>query len=153
MLIITALALTLTVQTPAPRLDDEAAQEIIAGCKAFADERELTVAVAVLDDRLSMVAYRRMDGLREGPAQLAIRKARYSAEWGGETKGLENAVGENRLAWAFSSRGPATEGGVPIYTSDGTILGGVGVSGASAEEDAQCAKAGIKRAGLEPARP
>jgi uncharacterized protein GlcG (DUF336 family) len=153
MVIETALTLALTLQTASARLTDEAAQEILTGCRAFAEERSLSVAVAVLDDRLSLVAYRRMDGLREGPAKLAMRKAEYAAEWGSETKRLADSVAENRLGWAMSSMGPPIEGGVPVFMSDGTLLGGVGVSGASAADDALCAKAGIERAGLKPARP
>ncbi|MCQ8185590.1 GlcG/HbpS family heme-binding protein [Parvularcula maris] len=146
-------AALLLTQQPAMRLSEESAQEILTGCRAFAEENELTIAIAVLDDRLSMLAYRRMDSLREGPAKLAVRKAEYAAEWGSETRRLADAVGEGRLGWAFTSGGPPIEGGVPVYTSEGVLLGGVGVSGASAADDALCAKAGIERAGLKPARP
>ncbi|MEE4212261.1 MAG: heme-binding protein [Parvularcula sp.] len=148
--VLAALAFgTAAAQSEAPRLDDQSVQDILSGCFAFAEEEELTVAMAVLDDRLTLAGYRRMDGLRQGPAELATKKADYSARWGAETKGLSDMVGENTLGWALASEGPPVEGGVPIYTAEGTLLGAVGVSGASAADDARCAKAGIEKAGLK----
>jgi uncharacterized protein GlcG (DUF336 family) len=90
-----------------------------------------------------------MDGLRQGPADLAMAKADYSARWGAETKGLSDMVGEGRYGWAFATQGPPVEGGVPVYSADGTLVGAVGVSGASAADDARCARAGIEKAGLK----
>lgn len=148
---ITALAasfLALTAQADAPRLGAEATQAILSGCYAYAEENDLSVAIAVLDDRLALSGYLRMDGLRQGPADLARHKAEYSARWGHDTLLLSNGVSEGRLGWALTTGGPAVEGGVPIYSEDGLLLGAVGVSGAPAVEDARCARAGIERAGL-----
>ncbi|MEM7741988.1 MAG: heme-binding protein [Pseudomonadota bacterium] len=39
-----------------------------------------------------------------------------------------------------------------MYTRDGALLGGIGVSGATAAEDAACARAGIENAGLRDRR-
>ncbi|MEM6748195.1 MAG: heme-binding protein [Pseudomonadota bacterium] len=149
-LILTA-ALAL-VQDPVPRITDASAQAIVDGCRAYAEENDLTVAISVVDDRVRLVAFRRMDGTREGPAGFAMDKAEYSATWGSATKGLSDAVSEGRLGFALATNGPPVEGGVPIYTDDGTLIGGVGVSGAPAVEDARCARAGIERAGLEDSR-
>ncbi|NNU16286.1 heme-binding protein [Parvularcula sp. ZS-1/3] len=146
-----AAALALTVQTDAPRLNADSTLAIIEGCKAYAEENELAVAIAVLDDRLKMAGYLRMDGVRQGPADLAVKKAEYVASWGHETKVLAEAVGEGRLGWAMTTGGPSVEGGVPVY-SDGVLLGSVGVSGAPAVEDAKCARAGIEKAGLRDSR-
>jgi glc operon protein GlcG len=140
-------------QTEALRLSDGSVQAILSGCHAFAEENDITVAIAVLDDRLTLSGYRRMDGLRQGPAELAMAKADYSARWGSETKGLSDAVGEGRYGWAFATGSPPVEGGVPIYSEGGTLLGAVGVSGASAADDARCAKVGIEQAGLSAQRP
>ncbi|MEO1657472.1 MAG: heme-binding protein [Pseudomonadota bacterium] len=139
-------------QDTTQRLNEVAAQEIIEGCRAFADENELTIAITIVDDRTQLVAYRRMDGLRQGPAELAGKKADYAARWGAATEGLAEAVQEGRLGWALTSQGTPIAGGVPIYSQDDVLLGGVGVSGASAEDDATCARAGIARAGLKDSR-
>ncbi len=153
-----AAAACLAVVTPAlakdqtTRLSEAAGKAIIEGCRAFADENDLTIAITIVDDRTQLFAYRRMDRLRQGPAELAGQKADYAARWGASTEGLAQAVEEGRLGWALSSGGTPIGGGVPIYSQDNTLLGGVGVSGASAEDDASCARAGIARAGLKDSR-
>ena len=151
--LLAALALSAaSAQTPVPRITDASTQAILEGCFAFAREEKLMVAVAVVDDRLRLAGFRRMDGLRQGPADLALDKALYSADWGRETKSLSDAVGEGRISFALATNGPPVEGGVPIYTKEGVLLGGVGVSGASAADDARCARAGIEAAGLKDSR-
>lgn len=148
-----ALAASAHAQQTTERLSDASAQSIVSGCMAFAKKNELTVAIAVLDDRTQMVSFRRMDRLRQGPADFAIKKAHYAARWGSGTKRVADGVAEGRLGWALASGGPPIDGGVPVYSKGGTLLGGVGVSGASAADDAECARAGIKKAGLLSERP
>lgn len=150
--LLTTLLTAGAIQAETPRLTDASAQAILEGCNDFADDNDLTVATAIVDDRTMLVAFRRMDGLRQGPADLALGKARYSANWGSETKRLGDAVGEGRIGFALATKGTPIEGGVPIYSEDGILLGGVGVSGASASDDAKCARAGLDRAGLKDSR-
>lgn len=149
---LTLSLLTMGAQVNVERLGGASALDVIEGCVAYAEENDLTVAIAVLDDRLEMAAYFRMDGLRQGPAELATRKADYAARWGSDTKRLADGVSKGQMGWALASEGPPIEGGVPIYSDNGTLLGGVGVSGAPAVEDAKCARAGIERAGLKDRR-
>lgn len=144
--------LAISLQTAMPRITEASADAVIDGCRAYADENDLTIAIAVMDDRGELIAFRRMDSLRQGPAELAMKKARYAAVWGSETKGLGDAVADGRMGFALSSGGPPIEGGVPIYSDDGTLIGGAGVSGAPAVEDAKCVRAGIENAGLKDSR-
>ena len=148
----TAALLAMTAQAESPRLDGTSTFAIIQGCVDYAEANDLTVGIAIVDDRLAMSGYFRMDGLRQGPADLAKEKAEYSARWGHPTLVLSEEVSEGRLGWALTTQGPAVEGGVPIYTEDGALLGAVGVSGAPAVEDAKCARAGIELAGLKDSR-
>ncbi|MEM9839244.1 MAG: heme-binding protein [Pseudomonadota bacterium] len=153
---ITALTVSLfamTAQVDTERLSGTSTFAIIQGCVDYAEENDLTVAIAILDDRLQMTGYFRTDNLRQGPAELATKKADYAARWGSDTKRLADRVGEGSLGWALASEGPPIEGGVPVYSEGGTLLGGVGVSGAPAVEDAKCARAGINKAGLRDSRP
>lgn len=150
--IITAAAMTVTLQDATVRLSDASTQAILSGCFDYATENDLSVAITVMDDRLTLMGFRRMDGLRQGPADLSMRKAEYSASWGAATKGLADRVAEGDLGWALTSGGTPIEGGVPVYAQDGVLLGGIGVSGAPAAEDAKCARAGIEKAGLKDSR-
>ena len=75
--------------------------------------------------------------------------------WAGE-RGLKVAVAvyDASKETANWGNGPASlatwEGGTPIFTPEGTALGGVGVSGASGAEDGACGEAGIAAAGMAP---
>jgi len=157
-MIIAALASTAltfsaaAAQDMTPRINDASTQAILNGCFAHATDNDIKVAITVVDDRLQLVGYRRMDGVRQGPADLAKEKADYVARWGHPTKVLDDAVDGGRLGWALASKGVPIEGGVPIYSKDGVLMGGVGVSGAPAADDAACARAGIKAAGLKDSR-
>ncbi|MEL6790786.1 MAG: heme-binding protein [Pseudomonadota bacterium] len=144
-----ALSFQLAVLT----LSDASAQSMVEGCMAYAAENELTVAVAVVDRKTDLAAYRRMDRLRAGPAKLAMEKADYAARWGSPTQNLRKSVNDGSLAWALGSRGVPVGGGVPVYGKDGDLLGAIGVSGASQEQDIACAEAGIAKAGLKATRP
>ncbi|MEM7739822.1 MAG: heme-binding protein, partial [Pseudomonadota bacterium] len=106
-------------QDTAPRLTEASAQAIIEGCRAFADENDLTIAITIVDSSTQLFAYRRMDSLRQGPADLAGEKADYAARWGASTEGLAEDVSEGNLEWALTSKGTPIGGGVPIYTRDG----------------------------------
>jgi len=145
--------LSLAFQISALSLSDASAQTMIDGCMTYAAENDLTVAVAVLDRQTDLAAYRRMDGLRAGPAGLAMQKADYAARWGAPTQNLRERVNEGQLAWALGSRGVPVGGGLPAYTAGGDLLGAIGVSGATQEQDIACARAGLKKAGLSDRRP
>lgn len=139
-------------QISAMTISDASAQSMIDGCMVYAAENDLTVAVAVVDRQTDLAAYRRMDLLRAGPAKLAMEKADYAARWGSPTQRLRESVEDGSLAWALGSRGAPVGGGVPVYSKDGDLLGAIGVSGASQEQDIACAEAGIAKAGLKASR-
>lgn len=108
-----------------------------------------SVAVAVLDPAGHVLAAGRMDGVPAPILEFATDKA-YTATLGktslafgermAELKSLELGLGTRRrlLAW---------EGGVPVRDGD-ALVGAIGVSGASGDEDAACAVAAIEAAGL-----
>ena len=128
-------------------LDLAAAQRIVEAAHAEATARSILVSAAVVDAGGHLVAFGRMDGAEIAGPVLAVDKAYTAvansvstaelavlAAPGGELFGL-HANGGGRFV-IFG-------GGVPI-ASDGRIVGGVGVSGASAEDDAACAEAGLR---------
>ena len=110
-------------------------------------EPERPVAIAVVDNRGSLVEFTRMDGCRIIPQQLAFKKAYTAAVMRNDTL----AVAE-RLKTSGRSIGDmgdsnlvAVQGGVMIFNSaTGVFLGGIGVSGLAAEEDEALAMLGVK---------
>jgi uncharacterized protein GlcG (DUF336 family) len=140
-------------QRPAQVLTADSAEAIVQACKANAKASNRNHAIAVVDSGGNLMTALRMDGTTPGVMAFATEKARAAAMWGFPTSGMEQAA-KNLPAFADAPYVVALGGGVPIYSADGqTLLGGVGTSGASAADDALCAEAGIKAAGLAPSRP
>lgn len=125
-------------------VDLATAHRMIAAAHAEAEARSLLVSAAVVDAGGHLIAFGRMDGAEIAGPVLAVDKAYTAvanriatselaalAAPGGELFGL-HANGGGRFV-IFG-------GGVPIAVG-GVIVGGVGVSGASATEDDACARA------------
>lgn len=134
---------------PAPsQLDLAAAESIANGCRAFASVKGQSHALAIVDAGGHLVLAERMDGNREGVMAFAIEKAKAAALWGFPTSGMAEAV-KSTPGFATAPFVVTVAGGVPVFSSDGrTLLGAVGASGEAPADDAACAEAGIKAAGL-----
>ena len=126
-------------------VDFATALRIVTAAHAEAQRRSVLVSAAVVDAGGNLVAFGRMDGAEIAGPVLAVDKAYTAvanriatselaelAAPGGELFGL-HANGGGRFV-IFG-------GGVPLVV-DGAVVGGVGVSGASADDDAACAIAG-----------
>jgi len=127
-------------------VDFATALRMIAAAHAEAEKRSVLVSAAVVDAGGHLVAFGRMDGAEIAGPVLAVDKAYTAvanriatselailAAPGGELFGL-HANGGGRFV-IFG-------GGVPVW-SDGVVVGGVGVSGASTADDDACARAAI----------
>ena len=124
------------------------AEAIISGCKAHASAKRQSHAIAVLDAGGDPVATLRMDGNRSGILAFAEAKAKAVTSWGFATARMAESA---RTTPGFASAPfvVVTPGGVPIFApAGGAFLGAVGVSGEAPTDDAACAEAGIRAAGL-----
>jgi len=101
--------------------------------------------IAVVDAGCNLKAFARMDGAWQGSIDIAIRKARTARFFDmptGEIGKLSQPEGP-LYNIEHSNGGLITfPGGVPIKTADGTIIGAVGVSGSTVENDHEVAQAG-----------
>lgn len=136
----------------APNLDAQAAQAIVAGCAAHAAAKNQSHAIAVVDAGGHVVAALRMDGNGWGIMDFSIAKAKATAAWGFPTSRMEeNAKGTP--GFANAPHVVTVAGGIPVWSADGrTRIGGVGASGEAPADDAACAEAGIRAAGLRSGR-
>lgn len=127
------------------QLNSSQAQAIIDGAEAKARELGLPVVVAVLDSGAHLKAFRRMDGAVLASIDIATRKA--------STAVLFQANSE--AVWDYCKPGapaPGLEltngglapfgGGIPLRGPDGTVIGALGVSGGSVQQDVEVAQAG-----------
>ncbi len=137
----------LVAQEMRPALTSSSAKMILRGCEEFAEKKHLRVVIAVVDQGKNLVTFLRMDGAVLGAADIALWKASSSALFGASTKEYENLAKKNPLL-GLAPQIAVLEGGEPIYTLNGFLIGGVGVSGAAAADDAACARAGIVAAKL-----
>lgn len=146
-----AIAVPAVAQAPSG-LDAKAAQAIVAGCAAHATSKMQSEAIAVVDNGGHLVAALRMDGNGSGIFDFALAKAEAVAAWGFSTAQMvESAKGTP--GFANAPHVVMVAGGVPVFSADGKArIGAVGVSGEAPEDDAACAEAGIKTAGLRSSR-
>ena len=121
----------------------EAAKKAAAAAVAEARKNNWTMAVAVTDAAGDLVYFEKMDGLQTGSVAVAQGKARSAAIFKRPTKVWQDIVagGGDGLRILSLQGAVAVEGGVPLIV-DGKIVGAIGLSGGSAPQDGQCARAG-----------
>jgi len=124
----------------------EGAKRIMAAAEAEARKNNWTVAIAVVDEAGHLIAFQKLDDTQVGSIDIAIGKARTAARLKRPTKALEDAVACGRTVMLAVEGIVPLEGGVPV-TVDGRIIGAVGVSGVTSQQDAQVAQAGAAALG------
>ena len=143
-----ALAGPAAAQSLRPSLDYASAATIRDTCIAWAGERDLKITLFVMDAHGRPITSAHMDGVSTAAGEIARWKAESSSKSGRATAALAAMKPPANMPTVA-----AIGGGVPIYTTDGILLGGVGASGAKSEEDAACGTAGVEAAGLSASRP
>jgi len=147
-----AAAATPAASQPATTLDAKAAQAIVAGCAAHATSKMQSEAIAVVDNGGHLIAALRMDGNGSGIFDFALGKAEAAAAWGFSTAQMAESA-KGTPGFANAPHVVTVAGGVPVFSADGRArIGAVGVSGEAPADDAACAEAGIKAAGLRSSR-
>jgi len=111
------------------------------------------LAVAVLDPGGHVIAFKREDGASFLRFELAYGKAWGALAMGFGSRELAERAGKqpafiNALAAVTQGRMVPSPGGVLVTGADGQVLGAVGISGDTGDNDEVCALAGIAAAGL-----
>jgi len=131
---------TLTKLEPTPTLDITAlqARAVVDGAILKSVDLGLNMDIAVVDAGGNLKAFLRMDGAWLGSIDIAVKKARTARLFDmptGDIGGLSQPGGP-LYGIEHSNGGLVTfPGGVPLRASDGTVIGAVGVSGSSVEDD------------------
>jgi len=123
-----------------------AIQAVNAGLKK-SNELGTKMNIAVVDRGGNLTAFAREDGAWVGSVDISIKKAKTATFFDMETQeiGKLSQPGGSLYNIEHSNGGLITfPGGVPLTAPDGTILGGVGVSGSSVEEDQMVARAALE---------
>lgn len=136
----------------------EHAEAIIAAARKQAEKLKTQMCIAVVDSGANLKAFERMDDAWVGSIDIAIKKARTAVFFGMPTGeiGKLSQPGGPLFNIEHSNDGLITfPGGLPIVDEDGVLVGAVGVSGSSVENDHAVAAAGVKVVGVSdlPAHP
>jgi uncharacterized protein GlcG (DUF336 family) len=125
----------------------DAARKIAAGAEAEARKNNWNVVIAVVDDGGHLVYLQRIDGTQTGSIDVAIGKARTAAAFKRPTKVFDELAKTRPSITSISPTAVLLEGGVPVVVG-GQVVGAVGVSGVTSQQDAQIAEAGIAALGM-----
>ncbi|MCI0381581.1 MAG: heme-binding protein [Chlamydiae bacterium] len=122
------------------------ARKIAEAAERKAEELKIKIVVSILDDGGNLKYFLRMDGTSYGSIRISQLKANTSASLPLSTRAL--AERNSKLPNGPYGGGAIPNilllgGGLPILTSDGDHLGGIGISGATPDLDETCAQAGL----------
>jgi uncharacterized protein GlcG (DUF336 family) len=127
------------------------ALELLRHVREAAAGQGLGVAAAVVDRGGHTVASARMDGTALGAMTLAVDKAYTAVLWQTPTGEFMASTQPGGADWAFNTttggRIVVYAGGLPLFEGGG-LIGALGVSGGTGEQDAACASAAVAALGL-----
>lgn len=119
---------------------------IVKAARTKAESMEIKENIAVVDAGANLKAFLRMDGAWLGSIDIAIRKARTARFFDMPTGDLGemSQPGESLFAIEHSNGGLITfPGGLPLKNEAGEVVGAIGVSGSTVEDDLAVARAGV----------
>ena len=127
-------------------LDLEAAMRLVHAAVEESRKRDLAMDIAVVDATGYLKAFARMDGAFLGSVDISQRKARTSVLFQAPTSALSGLTqpGQPLYGLEHTNGGLVTfGGGIPLRNKDGKLIGAIGVSGSSVENDVAVAEAGV----------
>ena len=122
----------------------DSAKRAAAAAIAEARRNSWTMAVAIVDIAGELVYFEKMDDTQNGSVRVAAAKARSAALFKRPTKAFQDsltATPDGIRILGLDGAVPV-EGGVPLVV-DGLIVGAIGVSGGTSQQDGVCAKAAV----------
>lgn len=118
------------------------AKMIVAAAEQSARSRNFTMAFAIVEPSGELVLFHKMDGTQYGSDLVAREKARTAARFKRSTKAFFDSIAGGRNAVLSLPGVVAIEGGTPIVIN-GRIVGAIGVSGGTSEQDGEVAAAAL----------
>jgi uncharacterized protein GlcG (DUF336 family) len=120
------------------------AKKVAAAAVAEARKNNWTMAFAVLDTAGNLVYFEKMDNTQNGSVNVAIEKGRSAVLFKRPTKVFQDGLAGGGVGLRMLGLPGAVpvEGGIPLMEG-GKIVGAIGASGGTSEQDGQCAQAGV----------
>jgi uncharacterized protein GlcG (DUF336 family) len=130
----------------AQKIDLDTALRIIEAAKQKAREIKVAMNIAVVDEGNNLVAFQRMDGAWLGSINISMNKAYTARAFNMETKTLAPLCQPGQPLYGIHASNDGRliifPGGIPLKDGD-TVIGAIGVSGSSVENDQAVAAAGV----------
>jgi len=123
----------------------DVAKKIAAASEAEAKRRGSTVVIVVVDDGGHLLLLERLDDTQVASVEVGIGKARTAAIFRRPSKVFEDQVRDGRVAALALPGATPLQGGIPIEF-EGKVIGAIGVSGNTPQEDEDIAKVGAASA-------
>jgi glc operon protein GlcG len=121
----------------------ELAKKIAAAAEAEALKNKLTMVITIIDDGGNLVYLEKMDNTQLGSIEVALEKAHTALFFKRPSKVYEDMVTNGRNTIIGIRNIIPIEGGLPLVV-DEQIIGAIGVSGGTPQQDGSIAKAGIE---------
>src|SRR5205809_7381570 len=121
----------------------EAARQVAAAAEKHARENKWNVCIAIVDDGGHLVYFQRMDSTQTGSVLVSQRKAQTAIGFKRPSKTFEEGVAGGRSVLLSLPGATPLEGGIPLVI-DGEMIGAIGVSGVTSQQDGQIAQAGAE---------
>lgn len=122
-------------------INAETARKIAAATISECKKNNWRVAAAVVDTHGTLVHFEKIDDTQHASVEIAITKAQAAARFRRPTRVFMDAINKTPATGTLPGV-IGSPGGVPIEAG-GKIIGAVGVSGGTGDQDEQCAKAGV----------
>ena len=122
-------------------IDEAGAEAVIQAAERKANEQGHRVVITVVDPSGELVALRRTVGAQVASSRVAVDKARTAAIFVRPSREIERQVSDGRLGALALHGASALTGGVPLAV-DGEVVGAVGTSGETPDEDESISIAG-----------
>jgi len=120
----------------------EHAKQVMAAAEAEAKKRNWKMNIAVVDTNGELVQFERMEGAQIASGSISIGKARTAARYRRESRAFYNAYETGHpYVGTLDSNLVASPGGFPLV-ENGKLIGAVGCSGGTGDQDAATCKAG-----------
>jgi glc operon protein GlcG len=141
-----SLGITVEAELPVKKvLTLDASRKIAAAAEAEAKKRGATVVIVIVDDGGHLLLLERLDDTQVASVEVGIGKARTAAIFRRPSKVFEDQVRDGRIAALALPGATPLQGGVPIVY-EGKVIGAIGVSGNTPQEDEDIAKVGAASA-------
>ena len=144
-LVMASIAQAQTAAAPAygTPIGIDAAKKVAAAAIAEARKNSFTMAISIVDTAGNLVYFEKMDGTQTGSVNVSQEKARSAVLFKRPTKAFQDAVAQGGVGLRMLGLPGAVpvEGGIPLMEG-GKIVGAIGASGGTSDQDGQTAQAG-----------